>query len=82
MKNGDVLYEKNMYGVLVKIVATDATEMAKEHGYTIEEWDEPTARLFLCHPEINTILEAYPIYGNIPAVVTEDEVMEMINGIK
>jgi hypothetical protein len=73
MKN-DIIYNGIIGETLVKIKDTGATEMAEKCGYTLEEWDEPTATMIVGDNKY-----VVPIFGKLPTEITNEIVIKLLN---
>lgn len=75
---GDILYEGILFGYQCVLTATDATEIAAKYGYTVQEWDEPTAQL--CITDLITGKDKVfaPVWGRIPEQISEEKVKRMV----
>ena len=75
---GDVLFNGTVFEYPCKLVATDATEEATRFGYTIEEFDEPTANLTIYEKDMSNTICHVPIFGKVPSFIDESTMKHMV----
>lgn len=75
---GDVLFNGTVFEYPCELIATGSTEEAARFGYTIEEFDEPTASLTIHEKDMSNTICHVPVFGKVPSFIDGNTIKHMV----